>query len=45
MKLETRYFGGEEDLASFVNRNNISKENIQSIAGNNEDGYVLFYWE
>ena len=35
MKLKTQYFTSEEDLASFVNEFSISKENIQSIAGNN----------
>jgi hypothetical protein len=44
MILKTRYFTSEEDLASFVNEFSISKENIQAIAGDNENGYTLFYW-
>lgn len=44
MILKTQFFVNESKLASFVNKNSISKENIQSIAGDNNNGYVLFYW-
>lgn len=47
MKKELKVIGFEspDELVDFVNKNNISKENIQNISiGDCEISY-LFYWE
>lgn len=43
-ELKVAYFYGADELCDFVNRNHITKENIQAIT---EVGRfcVLFYWE
>lgn len=43
--LKAQWFSNENKLSAFVNEKGITRENIQSIAGDNTNGYVLFYWE
>ena len=46
MKLILRYrvFIQEGQLCDFINDTNISKENIQCIAINENGHFILFYW-
>ena len=43
-ELKTNRFESSIELADFVNRNKITKENIQSITSI-KDLFVIFYWE
>lgn len=43
-ELKSAYFYVADELCDFVNRNHITKENIQAIIEVNEY-CVLFYWE
>ena len=45
MELRCRFFSDPVDLAKFVNKWNIRRENIQEISKTRYDGYYLFYWE
>jgi hypothetical protein len=43
-ELKRKLFNSAASLCNFVNKCNITKENIQSIVEDSEV-YVLFYWE
>ena len=43
MKLKVEFFMESSDLADYVNRRNISKEDIQAIFPKGT-GYMMFYW-
>ena len=43
-ELKRELFYSAKDLCNFVNENQITKENIQSIV-EDSDAYALFYWE
>ena len=43
-ELKRKLFDSAISLCNFVNKCNITKENIQSIV-ENSDVFVLFYWE
>ena len=43
-ELKSAFFYYNQHLCDFVNRKQITKENIQSII-ENEGYYILFYWE
>ena len=45
MALKSKHFFNREELTKFVNDNNITKENIQSINVIEDKHFVLFYWE
>jgi hypothetical protein len=45
MALRSKHFFNREELTTFVNVNNITKENIQSINVIEDKHFVLFYWE
>lgn len=44
MKFKREIFKYSIDLVIFVNKNKISKDNIQSIEKDKDGSYVLFYW-
>ena len=45
-ELKAVVFGSADELVDFVNKNKISKENIQSISSGDTYGIsYLFYWE
>ena len=44
LKSESFDYNDDKGLVDFVNRNSISKNNIQQIVANN-DYIVLYYWE
>ena len=44
MKLKSKWFYDVTKITVFVNANNISKENIQAVVGDEKDGYHLLYW-
>lgn len=45
MALRSKHFFNREELTTFVNVNNITKDNIQAITVIEDKHFVLFYWE
>lgn len=44
-ELKVVVFGSADELVDFVNKNKISKENIQNISVGDCELSYLFYWE